>query len=168
MWLRENEIKDEASATCAWLLRHSSYSTWLSQRQGLLWVKGNPGVGKSTLLKYALRELKQHPSPEKLVVASFFFHGRGVDIQKTPLGLFRSLLHQILDQIPDWLSEFSSIYKKRCETEGKPGEKWKWHETELQNFLKDSVPRTSKEYSIRIYVDALDECGEKVAGELVE
>src|SRR5271155_1763148 len=136
MRLRENEIKDEASATCAWLLRHSSYSTWLGQHQGVLWIKGNPGAGKSTLLKYALRELnrelKQQPSPKKLVVASFFFHGRGAPIQKTPLGLFRSLLHQILSQIPDWLSEFRSRYKTRCEIE----EKWEWHERELQDFLK--------------------------------
>src|SRR5271155_3673319 len=140
MWLRRNEIKDEASDTCAWLLRHPSYSTWLGQHQGLLWIKGKPGAGKSTLLKYALRELsrelKQQLSPKKLVVASFFFHGRGLDIQKTPLGLFRSLLHQILSQIPDWLSEFSSIYKERCETKEKPGEEWKWHERELQDFLK--------------------------------
>src|SRR5271163_4980097 len=61
---------------------------------------------------YALRECKQQASPKKLVVASFFFHGRGADMQKTPLGLFRSLLHQILDQIPEWLSAFSSIFKK--------------------------------------------------------
>src|SRR5271155_4172669 len=172
MWLRGNEIKDEASATCAWLLRHHSYSTWLGQHQGLLWIKGNPGAGKSTLLKYALRdalrECKQQPSPKKLVVASFFFHGRGADIQKTPLGLFRSLLHQILDQIPELLSEFSSIFKKKCETEGKPGEKWKWHEGELRTGLKDCIWRAPEAYLIRIYVDALDECGDAVARELVE
>jgi ankyrin repeat protein len=172
MWLRGNDIKDEASATCAWLLTHPSYSTWLGQHQGLLWIKGKPGAGKSTLLKYALRdalrECKQQPSPKKLVVASFFFHGRGVDIQKTPLGLFRSLLHQILDQIPDWLSEFSFIFKKRCETEGTPGEKWEWHVDELRKFMEDSILRTSKAHLIRIYVDALDECGEKIARELVK
>ena len=123
MSLRRNEIKDEASDTCSWLLTHPSYLTWLGQHQGLLWIKGKPGAGKSTLLKYALQELKQQLSPKKLVVASFFFHGRGLDIQKTPLGLFRSLLHQILSQIPDWLSEFSLIYKKRYKTEGTPGEK---------------------------------------------
>jgi len=176
MWLRGNDIKDGASATCAWLLRHPSYSTWLGQHQGLLWIKGIPGAGKSTLLKYALRdalrdalrECKQQPFPKKLVVASFFFHGHGADIQKTPLGLFRSILHQILDQIPELLPEFSSIFKKKCETEGEPGEKWKWHEGELRTILKDYIWRTPETYLIRIYVDALDECGDGAARELVE
>ena len=29
MWLRRNDIKDEASDTCSWLLAHPSYLTWL-------------------------------------------------------------------------------------------------------------------------------------------
>ena len=168
MNLRLNDIKDEAFDTCAWLLKHNSYTTWLRQHQGLLWIKGKPGAGKSTLLKYALRKCKQQACLKKLVVASFFFHGRGADMQKTPLGLFCSLLHQILDQIPELLREFSSVFKKRCETEGKPGEKWKWHEGELRTMLKDYIWRAPEAYLIRIYVDALDECGEGIARELVE
>jgi ankyrin repeat protein len=168
MNLRLNDIKDEAFDTCSWLLKHKNYTTWLSQHRGLLWIKGKPGAGKSTLLKYAIRECKQQESPKKPVVASFFFHGRGADMQKTPLGLFRSLLHQILDQIPELLPEFSSLFKKKCETEGKPGEKWKWHEGELRIILKDYIWRAPEAYLIRIYVDALDECGEAVARELVE
>jgi NACHT domain len=168
MNLRLNDIQDEAFDTCAWLLKHKNYTTWLSQHRGLLWIKGKPGAGKSTLLKYALRECKQQASQKKLVVASFFFHGRGANMQKTPLGLFRSLLHQILDQIPELLPEFSSIFKKKCEIEGEPGEKWKWHEGELRTILKDYIWHTPETYLIRIYVDALDECGDGIARELVE
>ncbi|KAF7511627.1 hypothetical protein GJ744_003790 [Endocarpon pusillum] len=119
------------------------------------------------LLKFAFGQGKQRGSPKKLITASFFFHGRGAPLQREALGLFRSLLHQILDQIPHLLSDFSSIFKKRCETEGEPGKKWEWHVTELRNFLGNSIPRASKAYSIRIYVDALDECGEEVARDLV-
>jgi len=72
-----------------------------------------------------------------------------------------------LNQIPDLLSEFTSIFKKKCENEGKPGQKWEWHPTELRDFLQNSIPHISKAYSIRIYVDALDECGEEVAKNLV-
>ncbi len=100
-------------------------------------------------------------------VASFFFHGRGAPIRESPLGLLRSLLHQILEQIPDLLSEFNSLFKKKRETLGEPREKWEWHVAELQNFLEASVPRVSEVFSIRIFVDALDECGEDVARDLV-
>jgi ankyrin repeat protein len=167
MSLRRKDVKDEASQTCAWLVKHKSYMTWLHRNRGLLWIKGKPGAGKSTLLKYALRRSRDAASRNNLVVASFFFHGRGTFIQKSPLGMYRSLLHQTLDQIPELLSEFTSIFKKRCEAEGKPGQQWEWHVMDLRKFLEDSIPHASKSYSIRIYIDALDECGEEVAKGLV-
>jgi hypothetical protein len=141
MNLRRNDIKVQAPETCAWLLEHANYKSWLRQRQGLLWIKGNPGAGKSTLLKYALNECEGRASPNELVVASFFFHGRGDPIQKSSLGLFRSLVHQILRQIPDLLTEFTSIYKNKREPEGS---KIEWHEAELQRFFGDLHPSCAK------------------------
>ncbi|KAI9736709.1 MAG: hypothetical protein M1834_000913 [Cirrosporium novae-zelandiae] len=91
-------------------------------------ANGHPGTGKSTLLKYAFKNAKQSRSQNKDVVASFFFHGRGAPIQKSSLGLFRSLLHQISDEAPDLLAEIAFKYKKKCETQS---EKWEWHETKL-------------------------------------
>ncbi|KAJ9660151.1 hypothetical protein H2201_007058 [Coniosporium apollinis] len=167
MNMRESDITDKAAETCAWLLNHEKYTAWLNQHQGLLWIKGKPGAGKSTLMKYALRETKERASRTKLVVASFFFHGRGAPLQKTPFGLFRSLLHQVLDQIPELLSKFYSIFKKKCETQGEPGKDWEWHVTELRKFLEDTILDASKACSIRLYIDALDECGEKDARDLI-
>ena len=65
------------------------------------------------------------------------------------------------------LSDFNLIYKKKRNTEQKPGQSWKWHERELREFLEKSIPITSKERPIRIYVDALDESCQDVALELV-
>ena len=93
---REHDIESQADNTCAWLLKHPKFLEWHAQHRGLLWVKGKPGAGKSTLLKYALQETRNDSLQNKLVVVSFFFHGRGAEIQKTPEGLFRSLLHQFL------------------------------------------------------------------------
>lgn len=165
--MRANGIKNEASKTCAWLLEHKHYTTWLDQDQELLWIKGKPGAGKSTLMKYALQHSKERASRTELVIASFFFHGGGVPLQRNPLGLFRSLLHQVLDQIPELLSKFYSIFKKKCETQGEPGKTWEWHVTELQKFLEDTILNASKACSIRLYIDALDECGEKDARDLI-
>lgn len=167
MDFRRNEIKDVTDGTCAWLVKHEKYTTWLGQHRGLLWIKGKPGAGKSTLLKYALREANKRASRNKLVIASFFFHGRGASIQKSPRGMFRSLLHQILDQIPEFLSDFTSNFKKRCGVEGKLGDKWEWHLMELQKFFQDSIAHAKKPHLIQIYVDALDECGEETAIDLV-
>ncbi|KAH7350408.1 hypothetical protein BKA66DRAFT_288549 [Pyrenochaeta sp. MPI-SDFR-AT-0127] len=169
MKTREHDINKQTPETCFWLREHESYKSWLSQQNMLLWIKGNPGVGKSTLVKYALHECeRQTPVNKELVIASFFFHGRGSSLQKSQLGLFRSLLYQILDQVPELLHDFTSIFKMKCDTEGEPEVKWDWHQTELQDFLKNSVPLFSKGRPMRIYIDALDECGDEVARDLVK
>lgn len=131
MSLRGNDIKDEAFETCKWLLLHKNYKLWFHQPNGLLWIKGKLAAGKSTLMKYTPWKSQQE-SLDKSVTALFFFHARGAPIQKNSLGLFRSLLHQLLDQIPELLSELCSLFMKRCEKEGKPGKKWDWHITELK------------------------------------
>ena len=166
MHWRRDDISDPAHTTCQWLLEHESYRTWYKDAQGLLWIKGNPGAGKSTVLKQALEAAKQND--EGLILASFFFHGRGSLIQKSPLGLFRSLLHQILQQLPGLLTEFASLYHRRCDTEGRNGQKWDWRERDLQNFFTSRVTETAKTLPMRIYIDALDECGQDPAISLVE
>ncbi|KAH0541246.1 hypothetical protein FGG08_004251 [Glutinoglossum americanum] len=113
MNLRRNDISPAAENTCTWLFEHKRFSTWLGQGGGFLWIKGKPGAGKSTLMKYAFQNINRPDCPE---------------------------------------------------TEGKH---WAWRERELQDFLGSKMTRISKEYSIRIFVDALDECGEEIARELV-
>jgi hypothetical protein len=66
----------------------------------------------------------------------------------------------VLDQTPDFLPEFNSIFDKKYETER---EKWKWHEREIRMILEDCIRRAREAYSIRIYVDALDGCGNGAA-----
>lgn len=167
MHSRKNDVTDPAPSTCTWLLKHPKYREWLGQGHGMLWIKGKPGAGKSTLLKHAL-ETAERESKVGITLVSFFFHGRGAPMQKTVLGLFRSLLHQILQKNRDLLSKLTSLYKRSSETEGEFGRKWNWHEKQLQNFFKQNVVDAARTHPIRIYIDALDECGEDVATELVE
>ena len=161
MYWRRNEIADPAIATCEWLSSHPKYLHWLSQRHGLLWVKGTPGAGKSMVMKGAVKTIEREQG-KRLVLASFFFHGRGQLIQKNPFGLFRSILHQIAQQVPEILIDLTTKYTKRSEVEGPFGKKWTWHEGELRQFFKDYVANAGRTYS-----DALDECGEEVAVGLV-
>src|SRR5947199_7246132 len=51
---------------------------------------------------------------------------------------------------------------------GEPVKKWKWHYKELQDLLTASLAEVGKAYTLRIFVDTLDECGELVAVKLVE
>ena len=163
---RKYLIKDEATNTCTWLLHHERYTSWLAQPHALLCVLGKPGAGKSTLMSYAFRESFQESSRNKDIVASFFFFGRGNDLQKGSHGFFRSLFYQLLDQCPEMLSEFISLYRKKRDTQQKPGSELTWHERELQEFLNKWIPVAPKDRSIQIFVDALDEASE--AKEMVD
>ncbi|KAJ4175643.1 hypothetical protein NW767_015719 [Fusarium falciforme] len=166
---RSNDIDAAAKGTCKWLLRHETCTSWASCDRGLLWIKGKPGSGKSTLLRYILDYVMAIPNiGEGALILSFFFHGRGSELQKTPLGLFRSLLHQLLRQVPEALKDLVATFQQRCETVGKPGEKWQWHPRELQRFFESSLPKVLETRPVWLFVDALDECGKENAVKLVE
>lgn len=165
---RKYDIRSQADKTCAWLLKHETFLEWMHQPRGLFWIRGKPGAGKSTLLKYVLQETeKLELPPNRLVVASYFFHGRGAEIRKVTLGLFRSLLHQLLEKVPEILSELTQTFKSKLETQGEPEKDWKWHPMELQELLAASLLKVGNAHTLRIFVDALDECGEEAAVGLV-
>src|SRR5271156_3844022 len=167
---RGTDIEPAANGTCAWLLKHKIYTEWLCHNQGLLWIKGKPGAGKSTLMKYALQALKEQESliPNKLATISFFFHGRGAEIQRTPLGLFRSLLYQLLERFPGLLSDIVQTFDRNCKNIGPAGEKWTWRQQDLREFLETGLPKILEQSAIRILVDALDECGAGDAQKLLD
>ena len=164
---RRNEIADPASGTCEWIVTHPNYTRWSKQKQGLLWIKGKPGAGKSTIMKHSL-EAAERMRGRDTILASYFFHARGVLIQNSVIGLFRSILRQLLQKLPKSLEDLSSQYIRRCEIEGENETKWAWHETELQNFFKSSIVEAARTHDICLYIDALDECGEDVATHLVD
>ncbi|RTE69552.1 hypothetical protein BHE90_016067 [Fusarium euwallaceae] len=163
------DIDAAAKGTCEWLLRHKTYESWASCDRGLLWIKGKPGSGKSTLLWNVLNDVTPRlKTGEGVLILSFFFHGRGSELQKTPFGLFRSLHHQLLLKVSEALTDLMATFQKRCETVGKPGEKWQWHQRELQRFFELSLPRVLETRPVWLFVDALDECGEENAVKLAE
>ncbi|KAL8367828.1 hypothetical protein RB599_003644 [Gaeumannomyces hyphopodioides] len=102
------------------------------------------------------------------LIFSFFFHGRGDELQRTPFGLSRSLLHQVLRQAPDALPDLVDTFEKNRKDIGQPGEKWQWHREQLQRFFELSLPNVLKTRSVWLFVDALDECGEQNAVDLVK
>jgi hypothetical protein len=126
-------------------------------------LTSQPGAGKTTLLKYALQDSKESAARDNFMVASYFFKGRGAPIQKSPIGMFRSLLFQILSHFPHLLAEFSTVYKNKVEAEGKSRKKWEWKVEELRKQLTIYMSRASQKQHIRIYVDAVDESGEEDA-----
>lgn len=96
-------IKNAHVKTCKWLLKNSEYVDWLNptklgEHYGFLWIKGKPGTGKSTLMKFALTNARK--AMEDTIVILFFFNARGEDLEKATIGTYWSLLLQLLEQLP--------------------------------------------------------------------
>jgi ankyrin repeat protein len=94
------------SKTCEWLFQRGEYRAWrdsaaLSTNCGFLWLKGKPGAGKSTIMKRAQHYGEQEHGG---LVISFFFNARGVELQRSTQGMYRSLIHQLLKKRMEQLS----------------------------------------------------------------
>lgn len=164
MYNRLHEIPDATFGTCSWIIRNTDFEKWVNAQCRLLWIKGKPGTGKSTIMKY----LWENRLKLQAITASFFCHGRGVDLQKSPSGLFRALLHQIVQQVPSLQENFEERYQARCGMQGSHGSAWNWMESELRNFAKDYILEACRYSNLLIYIDALDECGEDNARKLLD
>lgn len=164
--------------TSAWFTNHESYKKWLNpnDQDALLSVVGHPGVGKSTLMKYAVIRAKRH-FQQQAVILSFFFDGKTKEnavLMKSPLGFYRSLLHQILSIRPRLLSisgtaSVLSTFGEKKSRKGEAGKDWEWQEEELRGFLSNVLSEALTLSPVFVFVDALDECDNiRHAKEIVE
>ncbi|OCK95793.1 uncharacterized protein K441DRAFT_555462, partial [Cenococcum geophilum 1.58] len=165
--MREARIRAALSNTCEWLFENAQFQEWSLGRNsevshGMLWLKGKPGAGKSTLVKAALHRIGQRRVRD-FILTGFFFNARGAELERTPLGLFRSFLHQILEQDELLLEWFCGIYKAKCDSHRT---KWEWTEEELETLLKEALA-TKGMKPVWMFIDALDECDEAKARDLV-
>lgn len=96
--------------------------------------------------------------------ASYFFHGRSPNIlQKSPLGMVRSILYQLLDGDRGLCEEFMPLF---LENRKKHGPEFDWHFGELKTFLLDSVRQWGAK-PVGLLIDALDECSDNEAQSVV-
>lgn len=166
---REQNIRDAMDNTCGWFYSSAEYNSWYTGdnarvAHGLLWVKGKPGAGKSTIMKHAVQQVRRREETAA-TIAAFYFNARGAPLERTPLGLFRSILHQIISQDRGIRMEFLKLYSDRQKTTFNHDE-WSWNRMELENFLKVVFEKLQPRRTF-IFIDALDECDVDSVREIV-
>ncbi|KAF7538748.1 hypothetical protein G7054_g2676 [Neopestalotiopsis clavispora] len=155
-----------AQKTCQWLLMDNQYREWTKNINGLFWIKGSPGSGKSALMKFAATVMRSE-QPADLVV-SYFIHSRGTDLQKSLLGVFRALLNTILASFPQHLSRLTKVFNDREARYGSyQEERWSWASQELRECMLETLSKGAKDRPVIIFIDSLDECGEHDAKALL-
>ncbi|TVY85021.1 Protein SERAC1 [Lachnellula suecica] len=166
MSYRRIEADRAHKGTCEWVLTHKNYNTWLQKSHGLLWIKGKPGSGKSTILAYLYKAHLEHRVQANDIVLCFFFHARGSSLQRTKIGMFRSLLYQLYSSSAIVRPSIRSIFEDYSNNFGSIRASWEWHLDELKRLFNDAMIATSKLHRVTIFVDALDEAGAEAAHEL--
>ncbi|KAK6334697.1 hypothetical protein TWF718_010144 [Orbilia javanica] len=156
---RLNSIAQAHQNTCNWIFNADMFLRWRDRRNveefnGVLWIKGKPGAGKSTLMKQIFLHCQKHLAGYS--IGAYFFSARGVGLEKSHFGMLRSLLYQLLDEESDLACDI--FFRRFRDKEKKHGISWEWHEGELEAILSELV--SSLDRPILLLVDALDECGE--------
>ncbi|KAK4899334.1 hypothetical protein LTR49_027657, partial [Elasticomyces elasticus] len=163
---RRSTLKSAWSTTCQWLLKHPAYISWidleqLHQHHGLLWVQGKPDAGKSTLMKFAYaHDLKNGAQNEILI--SFFFNARGDELEKSTVGMYRSLLLQILTKA----SDLQHVLNEHQSSSGIHYQEPVWTIESLQELLTAAV-KELKSRRLKCFIDALDECDQEQVQEMI-
>ncbi|KAJ9151988.1 purine and uridine phosphorylase [Pleurostoma richardsiae] len=110
-------------------------------------------------MKFALDHAKSMMG--KTLILHFFFNARGSELEKSTLGLYRSLLYQLLQLVPEIQHVLDSIPESYA---GSGSDVW------ALNFVKDLFEAAIKRLdnrSLVCYIDALDECDEDEIRDMV-
>ncbi|KAI7968024.1 hypothetical protein EIK77_007779 [Talaromyces pinophilus] len=155
---RQMSLKAAQGETCRWMLQNAKYKDWLDHGQlqyhnGFLWIKGKPGTGKSIMMKFLYQEARKNM--KEAVVISFFFNARGDALEKSTVGLYRSLLHHLLYKIPDLMPCLDYCGTHRLSAIQNTG----WEPEMLKEIFGLVVDRLQNRRVV-CFVDALDECPE--------
>ena len=166
---RHATIKMAHTKTCQWLLTLPKYQYWLNNEKladhhGFLWIKGNPGTGKSTIMKFAFTKAVENSRKDlkNNIVISFFFNARGHQLEKSVLGMYRSLLVQLLENDAALHDIFDSMGLTATPDDILPT----WDVETVKALFQKAIERPSRRW-ITCFIDALDECDEEQVREMV-
>ncbi|KAF4943245.1 hypothetical protein FGADI_13536 [Fusarium gaditjirri] len=167
---REIRITEASKETFKWIyespttdvLPWASFRAFLQREEaGVYWITGKPGSGKSTLMKYIMKndqtyDLLRRWAPEGVVTGAFYFWNSGDSMQMSVEGLLRTLLSNSLQQLPRSVTE--QVFPNRWEAltlfndDDTP---WTWHELSLA--LQELVLNVCHHRKFFFLIDGLDE-----------
>lgn len=147
-----------------WIHTDPVYERFLSgdgSSSRMLWIRGHPGVGKTMLAASLVQELrsKLRASPgkgtkrEDVMVAYFFCLSNGLKISAATV--LRSLIQQVILQLPDTIKHLVSIFR-----EPEAGEKT-FSDLGLLSRALDNIVRDPDLHFAYFVVDGLEDCGEE-------
>ncbi|KAF5658161.1 vegetatible incompatibility het-e-1 [Fusarium circinatum] len=159
--LRETDPRDDKSRieetkggllkdAYRWVLQNDKFQEWNnSSRSQLLWIKGDPGKGKTMLLCGLINELeKEHSS-----LLSYFFCQATEARLSNATAVLRGLIYLLLVQRPPLISHIEEKYDHAGKQLFEDGNAWQALSKIFMAMLEDPILD-----GVLLIVDALDEC----------
>ena len=175
---RVRDVKSSYPGTYEWLFAEKiGFARWLAgqDQRPVLWIYGKPGSGKSTLMKFAMdhirtRRLLEVYAPWPWKIAGYFFHDRGVEVQRSIRGFLGEILHSILedkknpsnrDQQREFFTIIYPVYlevrRRRRSTISGEDNASGWDQHYIQEALRLILTKSQHPLNLCLFIDALDE-----------
>ncbi|KAK2052002.1 NACHT-domain-containing protein [Colletotrichum caudatum] len=136
-----------------WILGHDDFRRWRGDDQSrLLWIKGDPGKGKTMLLCGIIDELEKLPAGTRTL--SYFFCQATDARLNNATAVLRGLIYQLLDQEPSLIGRVRKKYDHAGTKLFEDANSWDALSKMLISILEE--PSLQDTYLV---IDALDECG---------
>ena len=143
-----------------------SIAEWLENGDGVYWINGKAGSGKSTLMNYLSHHertsglLRVWSRTKKVLSPKYFFWSVGTTLEKSVEGLLRSLLYQIFREVPSLIPvscehRSASISAEECPDNFGPIATWTLRR--LRTTFQTVIRQMETTYRICIFIDGLDE-----------
>ncbi|KKP03395.1 hypothetical protein THAR02_04477 [Trichoderma harzianum] len=134
-----------------WILDHVDFKKWRYDSQhSLLWIKGDPGKGKTMLLCGIIDEMEESTTTQCL---SYFFC-QATELQlNSATAVLRGLIYMIIIQRPALISHVRKKYDHSGKKLFEDGNNWEALSKTLLAILND--PSLT---DVILIIDALDEC----------
>jgi hypothetical protein len=135
-----------------WVLDNANFQQWLEDPQSrLLWIKGDPGKGKTMLLCGIINELQKMIA--STVPMSYFFCQATDSRINSAIGVLRGLLYLLVSQQPALISHVRKNYDHAGKSMFEDANAWVTMTEIFTDVLQDLSLGTAY-----LIIDALDEC----------
>ena len=94
---------------------------------------------------------------------SFFFNARGDELERSTIGMYRALLFQLLNQLPELQELLDDLKHSSKDQSGSPT----WTIDNLCRILSAAIAKLGNR-RLKCFIDALDECDEEQVREMIE
>ena len=139
-----------------WILDNKEFKQWQeNQTNRLLWIRGDPGKGKTMLLCGIIEELTRlHGDSNDASIAFFFCQATDPRINSAT-SVVRGLIYLLVEKHPPLLSYVRAQYDHAGKSLFEDVNSWSALSTIFKDILKDPILQIHVTYLV---IDALDEC----------